>query len=220
MKRRTWMGFVGLAVMLAPGLGYANPQQAEFFNAIRSDDVDKVNAMLSAGADPNMLDEAGQCALVVALQSEALRVADMLIANARTDLNYLNAAQESALMFAALKGLMPQAQALIARGAYVNKTGWAPLHYSVTQPKLEMVVLMIENYAYIDAESPNGTTPLMMAARYGTDEQVRYLLDEGADPMMRNQLNMTAYDFALQAEQKTKAQMILQAMRDLQPSGW
>ncbi len=34
----------------------------------------------------------------------------------------------------------------------------------------------------IDAASPNGTTPLMMAAQHGSAEMVKLLLDEGGGP--------------------------------------
>ena len=59
--------------------------------------------------------------------------------------------------------------------------------------------LLLENHAYIDAESPNGTTPLMMAAHYGTPAAVKLLLEAGADPTLKNQLGLTAIDFARRA---------------------
>jgi ankyrin repeat protein len=75
----------------------------------------------------------------------------------------LNSKDESALMLAALKDQQDLAEKLIKKGADVNKTGWAPLHYAATNGHLAIISLLLENSAYIDAESPNGTTPLMMA---------------------------------------------------------
>ena len=86
-------------------------------------------------------------------------------------------------------------KALIARGADVNKTGWAPLHYAAsagTPQHTAIIALLLENHAYIDATSPNGTTPLMMAAHYGSNDAVQLLLDEGADPTLKNQLGLSA----------------------------
>jgi uncharacterized protein len=36
----------------------------------------------------------------------------------------------------------------------------------------------------------------MMAAQYGTPEAVKLLLQEGADPIVKNQQGLTAVDFA------------------------
>ncbi|MNR23243.1 Ankyrin repeats (3 copies) [compost metagenome] len=65
-----------------------------------------------------------------------------------------------------------------------------------------MVKYLVDHAAYIDAESPNGTTPLMMAARGGHIDTVKLLLDEGADLRLKNQQSMTAIDFAEQYNQK------------------
>jgi ankyrin repeat protein len=59
-----------------------------------------------------------------------------------------------------------------------------------------MMRVLIENDAYIDAESPNGTTPLMMAAYYATPNAVKLMLEEGADPTLQNQDGQTALAMA------------------------
>ncbi len=59
-----------------------------------------------------------------------------------------------------------------------------------------MIRLLLDHNAYIDAESPNGSTPLMMAARYGSIDGARLLLDEGADATIKNEQGLTAADFA------------------------
>ena len=50
-----------------------------------------------------------------------------------TEVESLNKADESPLMAAALDGQLDWCRKLIARGAAVNKTGWAPLHYAATR---------------------------------------------------------------------------------------
>ncbi|PKO35981.1 MAG: hypothetical protein CVU33_20800, partial [Betaproteobacteria bacterium HGW-Betaproteobacteria-6] len=108
---------------------------------------------------------------------------------------------------------------LIALDADVNKPGWAPLHYAATHGHLDVMRLLLENHAYIDAESPNGSTPLMMAAGYGTPEAVKLLLEEGADPMLKNQLGLTAIDFANRASRAESAALIGAFVRGKQPKG-
>jgi len=68
--------------------------------------------------------------------------------------------------------------------------------------------LLIENHAYLDAASPNGTTPLMMAAHYGTPMATKLLLEEGADPRIKNQLGLTALAFARRANKPESVQYI------------
>jgi ankyrin repeat protein len=99
-------------------------------------------------------------------------------------------------MLAALKNQPALARTLIQRGADVNRPGWTPLHYAATSGSVDIIRLLLEHHAYIDAESPNGTTPLMMAAHYGTAQATKWLLEEGADPLMRNQQGLSALDFA------------------------
>jgi hypothetical protein len=59
--------------------------------------------------------------------------------------------------------------------------------------------LLLEHHAFVDAESPNGTTPLMMAAQYGTGDAVRLLLEAGAQALQANKQGLSALDFAQRA---------------------
>jgi ankyrin repeat protein len=67
---------------------------------------------------------------------------------------------------------------------------------------------LLENSAYIDAESPNGTTPLMMAAMYGSPESVKVLIQAGADLNIKNQLGLTALDFAVRGNRQNSKELI------------
>lgn len=51
----------------------------------------------------------------------------------------------------------------------------------------------------LEARSPNGSTPLMMAARYGNEDAVDALLAAGADRGAKNDLGMDASAFAASA---------------------
>jgi ankyrin repeat protein len=100
------------------------------------------------------------------------------------------------------------AKVLITRGADVNKPGWSPLHYAATRGHREMMRLLLENEAYIDSESANGTTPLMMAAYYASPLAVKLLLEEGADPVLVNSGNASALDMALSKDHQQSAMYI------------
>ena len=164
----------------------------DFFSAIQRDDAGAVQQLLARGFDPNTRDPKGNIGLMLAIKEPAPKVAQLLAAAPKIEVNILSAQGESALMLAALKGQLALAETLIKKGADVNKTGWTPLHYAATSAHLPLIRLLLENYAYIDAESPNGSTPLMMASMYGNPEAVKLLIEEGADPMLKNQQGLTA----------------------------
>ncbi|MDO5288784.1 MAG: ankyrin repeat domain-containing protein [Pseudomonadota bacterium] len=197
--------------LLAP-LAQANDAVA-FERAIKLDNDAAVRALLARGFDPNTRTESGNPGLYVALQEGSLKVARLLIDSPRLQAESRNASDESPLMMAALKGQLELARLLIAKGADVNKPGWAPLHYAATGGHLDLIHLLLEHHAFIDAQSPNGTTPLMMAAFYGTPEAVKLLIEQGADIDMRNQKGMTAMDFARQGERSNAIELLNQAER-------
>ncbi|MEJ6763173.1 MAG: ankyrin repeat domain-containing protein, partial [Comamonadaceae bacterium] len=60
--------------------------------------------------------------------------------------------------------------------------------------------------------SPNGTTPLMMAAQYGLLASVQTLLDEGADVLLKNERGLNALDFALIGSQPDSAVVLKAAI--------
>ena len=114
---------------------------------------------------------------------------------------------------AALKGEFELAAQMVKKGADVNKTGWTPLHYAASNGHVAVIKLLLENHAYIDAESPNGTTPLMMASMYGSPDAVKLLLDEGADLSLKNQQGMTALDFADRGKRPDAVELLTKAQR-------
>ena len=210
----------GLTLGLAAPLAWAGAYE-DFFAAILRDDPDTIRALLRRGFDPDTRDTKGQVGLTLALQNGSNKAFAALLTARRLNVEARNKQDESPLMMAAIKGNVEAVKALIARNADVNKTGWTPLHYAAsctTDDAAPMVALLLEHHAYIDAASPNGTTPLMMAAHYGSMESLQLLLDEGADPTLKNQLGLTAADFALRVSRTEAAEKIAAAIRRRQPN--
>ncbi|MES1979387.1 MAG: ankyrin repeat domain-containing protein [Pseudomonadota bacterium] len=191
----------------------------DFFKAIKTDDAGAIQNLLARGFDPNTLDPQVQHGLILAIREPSPKVIKALLAAPNLDLNALNAKGESPLMLAVFNGDLDLASQMIKKGADVNKTGWTPLHYAATKGHVPLIRLLIENHAYIDAESPNGSTPLMMASMYGSAEAVRLLLDEGADPLLRNQQGLTATQFAQRVNRQDVADMIARSVRSKRPAG-
>lgn len=211
-----------LYVFILASFGLRAGAFEDFFAAVRNDNESAVVALTLRGFDLNTTDPKGESALLIALRQDSLKVADFLLDQRSVRVETRNAQGESPLMLAALKGHEVQARRLIQRGAEVNKPGWTPLHYAATNPGEEsagMVRLLLEHHAYIDAESPNRTTPLMMAAHYGHESVVKWLLEAGADPLLRNEQGLTAIDFAHRARRESVAEMIAAHVRARQPAG-
>lgn len=185
----------------------------DFFSALGRDESKTVSALLKRGFDPNTVNPKGIPALIAAVQEPAPLVVDALLADPRTNVEVRTQQDESPLMLAALKGHLGLCQKLIARDADVNKPGWTPLHYAATGGHVEVMQLLLDHNAYLDAESPNGSTPLMMAAMYGTDDAVKMLLSAGADTTLKNSVGVTALDFARRAQRDTAARLIGEAMQ-------
>lgn len=191
----------------------------DYFRAIKADDTRALTTLLFRGMDPNTVDPDGIPGLVLAVRDGSLRVVNLLLAQNKTQIEARTKQDESALMMAALSGNEELARTLMTKGADVNKTGWTPLHYAATKGHIKIIKLLLEKSAYIDAESPNKSTPLMMAAMYGTFDAVKLLIDEGADVLLKNELNLTALDFARQASRPDSAALLLKTVEAKRPKG-
>lgn len=185
----------------------------DFFFALNQDNAAVVADLVQRGFDPNTIDPNGQYGFLLALRLKSLNVAKFLATVPQTEVEVRSAQDESPLMLAALRGYTEICRILIERDADVNKPGWGPLHYAATGGHVEVMRLLIENHAYIDAESPNGSTPLMMAAMYGTVEAVQFLLDAGADVLLKNELGLSAVDFARKGLKPDSAALISARIR-------
>lgn len=210
--------FIYLIVLIGFPTAYAGSYE-DFFSAIKRDDPATISSLLTRGFDANTLSPNGEHGLLIAIREPSLNVATVLMDWPATQVESRTAKDESPLMVAALQGLFDICQQLIIRGADVNKPGWAPLHYAATHGHLNVMNLLLDNHAYIDAASPNGTTPLMMAAHYGTPAAVKLLLEAGADPLLKNEQGLSAIDFAQKAERPDSAEIIAAFVRALNPKG-
>jgi ankyrin repeat protein len=180
----------------------------DFFKAVQFDNVRVVQALLQRGFDPNTVNPEGVPALMLAVREPSIKVAELLASWPQTRTEVRNASDESPLMLAALKGFLPLVKKLVDNDADVNKTGWTALHYAATGGHVPVIEYLLDQSAYIDAESPNGTTPLMMAAMYGSPEAVKSLIQAGADLTLKNQLGMTALDFAIRGQRPNARELI------------
>ena len=182
---------------LLPSLKRKSDSYAEWFSAVQVDDAGHCKQLLQRGFDPNTPEpERVDTALILAVRYKSWKVFDVLLNAKGTNLDARSRNGDTALMVAAFSSELTAVRKLIDKGAEINRSEWTALHYAAAVGSVSIIRVLLEHSAYIDAESPNKTTPLMMAARGGHDKAVRLLLDEGADATLKNELGLEAIDFA------------------------
>lgn len=202
----------GIGALSVAGTALAGPRQ-DFFKGIELDRAGMVRSALEAGFDPNTSDERGQVGLILALRDGSFEAAELLVAHKGVDIDRANAAGETPLMMAALRGHLEWVKRLVERGAAVNRSGWTPLHYGASGPEPKVLAWLLERGAALEARSANGTTALMMAAGYGAIDGADLLLARGADAGARNTPGLTAADFARRAGRDALARRLDAAVR-------
>lgn len=205
--RRAILSSCLLAAALHGGMAAAaTPEQvASFFRAVQVDNVSAVKEMAGKLVNPNQINPVGgEPALVLAVREGSMRVFDALLLQPGIDLEAQALNGNTALMMAAFKNNRRAAEALLAKGAKVNRVGWTPLHYAAAGGAEDIARLLIDRKAKLDALSPKESgayTPLMMAAREAQPGMVRLLLEAGASPGLKNTEGLTAAQIAERAGQ-------------------
>jgi len=209
MKRRLVLLALSAALAL-PVLGAEQTDdEVDFFRAAQMDNASAIKKILARGLNPNVREPGGETGLIVAMRYEANRVAALLMDQKGIDLEAKAPNGNTALMMAAFRQNKPMVLDMIRRGAQVNQKGWTALHYAAAAGSTEITAILLEHHAYIDAESPAGMTPLMMAAREGHENVVAQLLQEGADATLKDGgFHLTAAEFATKADKPWIAKTI------------
>ena len=217
-RRAVFHVFLLLVSMWMGAAQAATPQQVtEFFRAVQLDDAKTVQSMLGTVINPNEINPiGGEPAVVLAVREGAGRVLDVLLAHPGTNVDATAINGNTALMMAAYKKNMPAVQALLAKGAAINRPGWTPLHYAAASGANDIARLLLQRGAQIDAVSPaksGAYTPLMMAAREGFDSTAILLIDHGANPKLTNSEGLTPVQLAERADKRRVAQAIANHIR-------
>lgn len=187
----------------------------KIIRAARFDDLRTIKQFAEQDGDVNLAErDRGETLLMISVREQSQKVFDYLLMHPKIQLDQRAKNGDTAIMLAAYLEQKETVQRLIEAGAQVNQAGWTALHYAAVVGRLDIIEMLIARFAYIDAETPNKTTPLMLAARRGEMNVVKFLIAEGADISLKNTLGWTAYDFAVESKRRDIASFLQELMQE------
>ena len=212
MKRACrWLVLTGcLAVNMHMSSAWAAlPDPVAFGWAIESNNVRKVQAWFDEGLNPELEGKTLGSGLCIAAWYGNIPLMQMFLEHG-ANINRSNANGEQPLQLAAWNGHADAVQWLLAHGATLNRNGkgWSALHYAVFNGHNELAKSLLERGAEVNARSPNGATPLMIAARENREELIKVLLESGADRQLKTDWGDTALIMAMRYDHLKAGQMI------------
>jgi ankyrin repeat protein len=116
-------------------------------------------------------------------------------------LNFIDDDGRSLIFYTVLEGQLNAVKLLIEKNINLNvidESGWTPLHYAVSEHYSGITNLLIENGAEVNAKDNYGNTVIWRAVfmSKGRGEIIESLLNKGADPLIKNDSGISAFDLA------------------------
>jgi ankyrin repeat protein len=199
----------------------------QLIRAVYAKNLDMVENVLNAGADPNVLDDNGDPILRFAISQRGQTGIDLvrLLVDSGADVNALDRRGYALLPIAAEDGKLEIVQILVEAGADIEgtftgkkSTNNTALGAAAGQGHKEIVEFLIANGANVNhLETGSFYTPLGLAAYSNNYDIVKILLDNGADHTLRNTLSggQTPLHSAVRINGVASVQALLEAGADV-----
>lgn len=185
------------------------PDPVEFGFAIERGDLRKVTQWLDAGLDPEYQAAQVGTGLMVAAWHGNVEMMALFVARGANP-RRANRNGEQPVQLAAWNGHEAAVKWLLERGGVLNREGnnWGALHYAVFNGHSKLANELIASGADVNARSPNGSTPLMLAAREGREDLIKVLFESGADAKAQNDWGDNALTLAMRYDHYRIGKMI------------
>lgn len=185
--------------------------------ACHSANLQCVQDLLAARADPSLAEAQGQTPLMAAAEQGLLEIVLALL-SAGAEVDAIDSEWQTPLMVAAAEGSLEVVQALLQAGVYAshcNEEGTTILMEALGY--IDVMEALVAAGVDVNSEDGDGETVLILAAREADLDCVQWLLENGAD----RDHTTTAGESAVQAayaaydEQLDDAADIVDLLRDL-----
>ncbi len=182
MPKRLAVLFAGFVCVSAAAAQPPTGPTEVLYQAIRTNNLTKLRALVQAAADANAKNEAGDPALMTAAAVGSVDAMRFLL-DKGADINGTNAFGSTALIWSATD--TEKVRLLLERGANVNaaaKTGRTALFVAaMSDPSVDIVRLLIAKGADVKAKDAFGNTMLNAAAVGNDTATIRLMVEAGLD---------------------------------------
>lgn len=182
MRHRGFWLSLGVLVAVWSSLVAAQGSASRLYDAIRTNDLARLQAMVHSAADANTKDDGGKTPLMYAAAVGSIDAVKFLI-DKGADVNAQNDSGLTALMLAATD--LPKVRLLVDRGANVNATtklGRTALFLAaMSDDSAAIVRLLVAKGADVKARDMFKNTMLNAAAAGNDTETIRLVIDAGVD---------------------------------------
>jgi ankyrin repeat protein len=173
---------------------------------------DLVRLLLEHGADPNAVDDYGETALLVAIESNQEEVAQQLMERG-VDINRADKEGETPLHASCVGDHDKIRDELLRRGADVtpaHNAGWDLACWAAEQNETRVLKIALDRGIGADSRDKRGRTPLMFAAAHSSQAALQLLLKRGARVDLCDHLGWTALMFAAQNDDPKIVETLLE----------
>jgi ankyrin repeat protein len=173
--------------------------------AVKAGQFKMVSALIAAGADLYAVDEEGLTALHAAIflpeHQQAVKMIDLLVKNGLRP-EKLRSRMDEPILFALLRRKEPRLLDYMLARFPLDMEEECPrhkrkaMHTAVMMHDLKLLNCLLKHGAKLDSRDRYGSTPLHYAVQQHMVQMAAFLVEKGADPLLKNKRQVTPHELA------------------------